>query len=88
MALNLKVLRAYRGLTLREASEQAGIGPTTICHLENPDHPLDIRLSTLDALSKCYGVPYDAILHKDGAVGWLARSRRGRQDVPAAKNSS
>lgn len=62
LARKLRVLRAERGLTLRQAAEQAGVRPGTLSELERGLHrPHDI---TLSRVAKGYGVPVEELLEE------------------------
>jgi transcriptional regulator with XRE-family HTH domain len=62
LARKLRVLRAERGLTLRQAAEQAGVRPGTLSELERGLHrPHDI---TLSRVAKGYGVPVEDLLEE------------------------
>ena len=67
LARKLRVLRAERGLTLRQAAEQAGVRPGTLSELERGLHrPHDI---TLSRVAKGYGVPVEDLLEEPALAG-------------------
>jgi transcriptional regulator with XRE-family HTH domain len=56
----LRVLRAERGLTLREAASETGVAKETISDIERGiRHPHDV---TLSKLARGYGVPVEDLL--------------------------
>jgi transcriptional regulator with XRE-family HTH domain len=58
----LRVLRAERGLTLREAASRTGVAKETISDIERGTrHPHDV---TLSKLAKGYGVPVEGLLEE------------------------
>ncbi len=60
LARKLRVLRAERGLTLREAEQQTGVDKDTLSKLERGvRHPQDV---TLARIAKGYGVPVEELL--------------------------
>src|SRR5687767_478564 len=63
----LRVLRAERGLTLREASSLTGVTKETISGLERGiRHPHDV---TLAKLAEGYGVPVEELLEDPVLAG-------------------
>lgn len=63
----LRVLRAERGLTLREAASLADVRPGTLSELERGvRHPHDI---TLSRIAKGYGVPVEELLEEPVLAG-------------------
>jgi transcriptional regulator with XRE-family HTH domain len=63
LARKLRVLRAERGLTLREAEELTGVDKDTLSKIERGlRHPYDV---TLSKLAKGYGVPVEELLEAD-----------------------
>jgi transcriptional regulator with XRE-family HTH domain len=72
LARKLRVLRAERGLTLRQAAEQAGVRPGTLSELERGLHrPHDI---TLSRVAKGYGVPVEDLLEEPVLAGPKAKA--------------
>jgi transcriptional regulator with XRE-family HTH domain len=60
LARRLRVLRAERGFTLREAAQEIGIRPATLSQMEQGHtHPRDI---TLSRVAKAYGVPVVSLI--------------------------
>ena len=58
----LRVMRAERGLSLREAARRAGVVKETISEIERGHtHPYDV---TLAKLAKAYGVPLADLLEE------------------------
>jgi transcriptional regulator with XRE-family HTH domain len=56
----LRLLRAERGLTLREAAKRAGVAKETISYIERGEtRPSDL---TLAKLAKAYDVPLEELL--------------------------
>ena len=87
LARKLRVLRAERGLTLREAEELTGVDKDTLSKIERGlRHPYDV---TLSKLAKGYGVPVEDLLEEPvplaqasqetGRVEWEAAVRGARQ---------
>jgi transcriptional regulator with XRE-family HTH domain len=87
LARKLRVLRAERGLTLREAEELTGVDKDTLSKIERGlRHPYDV---TLSKLAKGYGVPVEDLLaepvplaeasQETGRVEWEAAVRGARQ---------
>ena len=87
LARKLRVLRAERGLTLREAEELTGVDKDTLSKIERGlRHPYDV---TLSKLAKGYGVPVEELLEEPvplaedpsetGRVEWEAAVRGARQ---------
>jgi transcriptional regulator with XRE-family HTH domain len=67
LARKLRVLRAERGLTLRQAAEQAGVRPGTLSELERGLHrPHDI---TLSRVAKGYGIDVEDLLEEPALAG-------------------
>jgi transcriptional regulator with XRE-family HTH domain len=62
LAHKLRVLRAERGLTLREAAAKSGVAKETISDIERGlRHPHD---PTIAKIAKGYGVPVDELLEE------------------------
>jgi transcriptional regulator with XRE-family HTH domain len=73
LARRLRVLRAERGLTLREAAELTDVRPATLTHIEQGrTRPHDV---TLAKIAKGYGVPVDELIEEPVPLG----------DAPSAK---
>jgi transcriptional regulator with XRE-family HTH domain len=67
LARKLRVLRAERGLTLRQAAEQAGVRPGTLSELERGLHrPHDI---TLSRVANGYGIDVEDLLEEPALAG-------------------
>ena len=87
LALKLRVLRAERGLTLREAEQLTGVDKDTLSKIERGlRRPYDV---TLSKLAKGYGVPVEELLEADSPQDpqqWksvLASVRRRQHEVEA-----
>lgn len=60
LALRLRVIRAERGLTLRDAQRRTGVDKDTLSKIERgARHPRD---STLAKLAKGYDVPVEQLM--------------------------
>lgn len=60
LALRVRVLRAERGITLREAQSLTGIAKETLSGIERGTrHPRDL---TLAKIARGYGVPVEDLL--------------------------
>jgi transcriptional regulator with XRE-family HTH domain len=87
LARKLRVLRAERGLTLREAEELTGVDKDTLSKIERGlRRPYDV---TLSKLAKGYGVPVEELLEQrrsDYLRSWRAfvykLVHRWEQDPP------
>jgi transcriptional regulator with XRE-family HTH domain len=67
LARKLRVLRAERGLTLREAEQLTGVDKDTLSKIERGlRHPYDV---TLSKLAKGYGVPVEELLEEPVLAG-------------------
>ena len=67
LARKLRVLRAERGLTLREAAQRTGVDKDTLSKLERGiRHPHDV---TISRLAKGYGVPVEELLEEPALAG-------------------
>jgi transcriptional regulator with XRE-family HTH domain len=78
LARKLRVLRAERGLTLRQAAEQAGVRPGTLSELERGLHrPHDI---TLSRVAKGYGVPVEELLEEPVPLAEASQEIRRLED--------
>jgi len=63
----LRVMRAERGLSLREAARRAGVVKETISDIERGHtHPYDV---TLAKLAHAYGVPVEDLLEEPELAG-------------------
>src|SRR5918995_1320226 len=87
LARKLRVLRAERGLALREGEELTGVDKDTLSKIERGlRYPYDV---TLSKLAKGYGVPVEALLEADSPQDpqqWksvLANVRRRQREVDA-----
>jgi transcriptional regulator with XRE-family HTH domain len=88
LARKLRVLRAERGLTLREAEELTGVDKDTLSKIERGlRRPYDM---TLSKLAKGYGVPVEELLEEPDHLAYLRSWRafvyklvhRWEQDPP------
>src|SRR5919107_4818102 len=71
LAHKLRVLRAERGLTLREAAAKSGVAKETISDIERGlRHPHD---PTLAKIAKGYGVPVEDLLEEPVPLGEAPR---------------
>jgi transcriptional regulator with XRE-family HTH domain len=78
LARKLRVLRAERGLTLRQAAEQAGVRPGTLSELERGLHrPHDI---TLSRVAKGYGIPVEELLEEPVPLAEASQEIRRLED--------
>jgi transcriptional regulator with XRE-family HTH domain len=67
LSTKLRVLRAERGLPLREAADLVGVRPGTLSELERGlRHPHDV---TLAKIARGYGVPVEELLEEPVAAG-------------------
>ncbi len=67
LARRLRLLRAERGWTLREAAPKLGVTPGTLSELERGvRHPQDV---TLARIAKGYGVPFEELLEEPALAG-------------------
>src|SRR5215217_5870525 len=82
LAHRLRVLRAERGLTLREAASLTGVAKETISDIERGlRHPHD---PTLAKIAKGYGVPVGDLLEEPAlAVGKAEAPDQGQPDEGA-----
>jgi transcriptional regulator with XRE-family HTH domain len=82
LARKLRVLRAERGLTLRQAAEQAGVRPGTLSELERGLHrPHDI---TLSRVAKGYGIDVEELLAEPALAGNAGRDEASQEAGPGA----
>ena len=71
LARKLRVLRAERGLTLREAAQRTGVDKDTLSKLERGiRHPHDV---TISRLAKGYDVPVEELLEEPALAGTLGK---------------
>jgi transcriptional regulator with XRE-family HTH domain len=77
----LRVLRAERGLTLREAAALTDVRPGTLSELERGvRHPHDV---TLSRIAKGYGVPVEELLEEPALAGKAEAPEAGQARVAA-----
>jgi transcriptional regulator with XRE-family HTH domain len=83
LAQKLRVLRAERGLTLREAEQLTGVDKDTLSKLERGlRHPYDV---TLSKLARGYDVPVEELLEEPVPLGEApAKPERGPKVVRGA----
>ncbi len=75
----LRVLRAERGLTLREAAAMTDVRPGTLSELERGvRHPHDV---TLARIAKGYGVPVEELLEEPVLAGKAEAPEAGQPAV-------
>jgi transcriptional regulator with XRE-family HTH domain len=75
LARKLRVLRAERGLTLREAEQLTGVDKDTLSKIERGlRHPFDV---TLSKLAKGYGIPVEDLLEEPALAGKDEASETG-----------
>jgi transcriptional regulator with XRE-family HTH domain len=80
LARKLRVLRAERGLTLREAEELTGVDKDTLSKIERGlRHPYDV---TLSKLAKGYGVPVEELLEEPVPLGEAPREAGPEKQLP------
>jgi transcriptional regulator with XRE-family HTH domain len=80
----LRVLRAERQLSLREAAKLAGVRPATLSELERGRrHPHDL---TLSRIARAYDVPVDELIEEEPVASPLAEapSRPPREETAGA----
>jgi transcriptional regulator with XRE-family HTH domain len=83
LAHKLRVLRAERGLTLREAAAKSGVAKETISDIERGlRHPHD---PTLAKIAKGYGVPVEELLEEPALAAGKGEAprRMGRAEIDA-----
>ena len=79
LARKLRVLRAERGLTLREAAQRTGVDKDTLSKLERGiRHPHDV---TISRLAKGYDVPVEDLL-EDPALAGTPGGTPGKAESP------
>jgi transcriptional regulator with XRE-family HTH domain len=79
LAQKLRLLRAERGLTLRQAEKRTGVDKDTLSKLERGvRHPYDI---TLSKIAHGYGVPVEELL------GEPALAKPGKADAPRGEDT-
>src|SRR5215212_1914094 len=72
----LRVLRAERGLTLRDAEHETGVDKDTLSKIERGlRHPHDV---TLAKIARGYGVPVEDLLEEPALAGKDEASREAR----------
>ncbi len=62
IALKLRVLRAERGLTHKEAAELAQVTPQTLIDLESGKRPP--YMPTVTKIARAYGVPVEELVEE------------------------
>ena len=73
----LRVMRAERGLSLREAARRAGVVKETISDIERGHtHPYDV---TLAKLARAYDVPVEELLEEPGPLDESSRGAAAEQ---------
>lgn len=84
LAHKLRVLRAKRGLTLREAASLSGVAKETISDIERGlRHPHD---PTLAKIAKGYGLPVEELLEEPVAAG-KAEAPRSSPETEASRRA-
>jgi transcriptional regulator with XRE-family HTH domain len=80
LATRLRVLRAERGLTVRQVAELSGVAKETISQVERGErHPYD---RTLAKLAHAYGVPVEELLKEPAlALGKAKAPTTGRPET-------
>src|SRR5215212_5532535 len=74
----LRVLRAERGLTLRDAEHETGVDKDTLSKIERGlRHPHDV---TLAKIARGYGVPVEDLLEEPALAGKDEASTTGRSE--------
>jgi transcriptional regulator with XRE-family HTH domain len=82
LPVKLRVLRAERGLTLREVEELSGVAKETISDIERGTrHPLD---ATLAKLARAYHVPLEELLEERDAEGKAEAGQESRHEGSTA----
>src|SRR5918992_933488 len=77
LARRLRVLRAERGLTVRQVAELSGVAKETISQVERGErHPYD---RTLAKLAHAYGVPVEDLLEEPVPLGEASRGAAAEQ---------
>jgi transcriptional regulator with XRE-family HTH domain len=75
----LRLMRAERGLSLREAARRAGVVKETISEIERgKTHPYDV---TLAKLAKAYDVPLEELLEEEPVPLGEAPGMAGRPSI-------
>src|SRR5215212_937986 len=78
LARKLRVLRAERGLTLREAEQLTSVDKDTLSKIERGlRHPYDV---TLSKLARGYGVPVEDLLEEPVLAGKDEAPTTGRSE--------
>lgn len=70
LAIQLKRIREFRGLTLREVEKRTGISNAYLSQLER-DEASNPAPRKLAELAECYEVPYESLME---AAGYIDRS--------------
>ncbi len=79
LATKLRVMRAERGLTLRQEAPLLGVRPGTLSELErSARHPHDL---TLAKIAKGYGVPVEELLEEPVLAGKAEAPEAGQPAV-------
>jgi transcriptional regulator with XRE-family HTH domain len=84
LATRLRVLRAERGLTVRQVAELSGVAKETVSQIERGErHPYD---RTLAKLAHAYGVPVEELLEEPAELlaGKAGAPTTGRQEIQVA----
>jgi transcriptional regulator with XRE-family HTH domain len=80
LATRLRVLRAERGLTVRQVAELSGVAKETISQVERGErHPYD---RTLAKLAHAYDVPVEELLEEPALAGKAEAPDTGQSQTP------
>jgi transcriptional regulator with XRE-family HTH domain len=80
LATKLRVLRAERGLTVRQVAELSGVAKETISQVERGErHPYD---RTLAKLAHAYDVPVEELLEEPALAGKAEAPDTGQSQTP------
>jgi transcriptional regulator with XRE-family HTH domain len=83
LATRLRVLRAERGLTVRQVAELSGVAKETVSQIERGErHPYD---RTLEKLAHAYGVPIEELLEEPALAGKADAPTTGRGEEPRGR---
>jgi transcriptional regulator with XRE-family HTH domain len=83
LATRLRVLRAERGLTVRQVAELSGVAKETVSQIERGErHPYD---RTLAKLAHAYGVPIEELLEEPALAGKADAPTTGRGEEPRGR---
>jgi transcriptional regulator with XRE-family HTH domain len=83
LATRLRVLRAERGLTVRQVAELSGVAKETVSQIERGErHPYD---RTLAKLAHAYGVPIEELLEEPALAGKAGAPTTGRGEEPRGR---